>query len=166
MKNTHIFTLAILIAISAPMLALGAEGFGGDLNIIESTVSQDNLISPDANLTNGGAALLNQTNGGCQTPRDFGTLFEYVLCLLVNYITPFLFGLAGVVFLVGVVGYVRAGDDTEKRAGGRDLMWFGIVALFVMISVWGFVNILTRSFFGKEASFPSLPKRATSVFEQ
>ncbi|MES2060258.1 MAG: hypothetical protein V4438_04475 [Patescibacteria group bacterium] len=116
-----------------------------------------------------GGAIANQAPvniGSCMTPRDFATLFDYVLCLLVSYVTPFLFGLGGVIFIIGVVSYVRAGDNEEKRAAGRDLMWFGIIALFVMISVWGFVSILTRSFFGTDASFPSLPRRATSVFQQ
>jgi hypothetical protein len=61
---------------------------------------------------------------------------------------------------------VRAGDNEEKRQAGRDLMWFGIIALFVMIGVWGFVNILYHTFFGRDTQFSSLPKQATSIFEQ
>src|SRR3989344_747112 len=105
-------------------------------------------------------------SGGCQTPQDLAGLFTYSLCLLTYYVTPFLFGLAGVVFIVGVVKYVRAGDNEEKRGQGRDLMWFGIIALFVMITVWGFVNILSRSIFGKDSQLPNLPRQATSVFQQ
>jgi hypothetical protein len=102
----------------------------------------------------------------CTTPKDFATLFDYVLCIIVGYVTPFLFGLGGLIFIMGVLNYVRAGDDVEKRAAGRDLMWFGIIALFVMLSVWGFVRILTQSFFAADPAFQSLPKRATSVFAQ
>lgn len=100
------------------------------------------------------------------TKKDFTELFTYVTCVLSGYVIPFLVGIGVVIFLVGVVSYVRAGDNEEKRAAGRDLMWFGIIVLFVMISVWGFVGILTQSFFGKAPGFESLPPKAATVFQQ
>lgn len=106
------------------------------------------------------------SSSGCPTPQDLAGLFYYSLCILTYYITPFLFGLAGVIFIIGVVNYVRAGDNEEKRAMGRNLMWFGIIALFIMISVWGFVNILSKSIFGRDSQLPNLPRQATSVFQQ
>lgn len=134
--------------------------------IVPMTLEAATLADLNGNV---GSTLIPNTGSGggsCSTPTDFATLFDYVLCLLVRYVTPFLLSLGIVIFIVGVLNYVRAGDDVEKRASGRDLMWFGLIAIFVMVSVWGFVGILTRSFFGKEASFESLPKRATSIFAQ
>jgi len=100
----------------------------------------------------------------CTTPNDIETLFTYALCILSGNIIPFLIGLGLILFLIGVVGYVAAGDNEEKRTAGRDLMWFGIIALFVMIGVWGFVKILTTSF-GFEYGLPSLPPESKSVFK-
>ena len=51
-----------------------------------------------------------------------------------------------VVFLWGIVKYVTAGGDESKAKEGRDLMIYGIIALFVMVSVWGLVNILHETF--------------------
>ncbi|HEY9480947.1 MAG TPA: hypothetical protein VIR98_01790 [Candidatus Paceibacterota bacterium] len=34
----------------------------------------------------------------------------------------------------------------EKRASGRQTVIWGIIGLFVMISIWGFVNILNNTF--------------------
>ena len=47
----------------------------------------------------------------CDIPRDISTLFDYGLCVLSGSVVPFLLGLGMIIFLVGVVGYVRAGDN-------------------------------------------------------
>lgn len=66
---------------------------------------------------------------------------------------------AFVTFLVGVVKYVKAGDNEESRQAGRQVMIYGIIILFVMVSFWGFVKILTKSFFGDDPALPNyLPK--------
>jgi hypothetical protein len=95
------------------------------------------------------------------TPDNIGELFSMAICMLTKYVVPFLFALALVMFLAGVVKYVKGGDNEETREAGRGLMLFGIIALFVMVGVWGFVEILYNSFFGgQEFSMPSLPKQS------
>jgi hypothetical protein len=152
MKKTFIKT-SILSLIFLPIFASAAT--------LLNTVGQDTSTITTSDFT-----TTSYSSSRCNIPKDIGSLFEYALCILSGYVVPFLIGLGLVLFLVGVVNYVRAGDNEEKRAAGRDLMWFGIVALFVMIGVWGFVNILFRSFFGQDTQFASLPKKADSVFQQ
>ncbi len=60
----------------------------------------------------------------------------------VETLTALLIGVAVVVFFWGIVNYVMAGADEEKRASGRNLMVYGIIGLFVMVAVWGLVNFL------------------------
>lgn len=103
---------------------------------------------------------------GCRIPTDIGSLFDYVLCLLDSAVVPFLIGLGLVLFLAGVLKFVSAGDNEEARQGGRNMMMFGIVSLFVMVSIWGFVNILSRSFFGTDSEIQSLPRKSSTVFKQ
>lgn len=105
-------------------------------------------------------------SGACNTPIDIPTLFEYALCVLDSGVVPFLIGLGLILFLAGVVKFVGAGDNEEKRQGGRNMMIFGIIGLFVMVSIWGFVNILSRSFFGNDSEIQSLPRKSTTVFKQ
>ncbi len=66
---------------------------------------------------------------------------------LVNNIIPILLIIGTIVFLWGVILYLTAGADEEKRANARSLMIYGLVGLFVMVAVWGIVNVLV-GFFG------------------
>lgn len=62
---------------------------------------------------------------------------------VMDKIIPLIIGAAVIVFLWGVLKYVLSGaDDPDKRKDARNFMVWGIVALFVMVSVWGLVKIL------------------------
>lgn len=63
---------------------------------------------------------------------------------LVQALIPIVIGLAVLVFLWGVLRYVIASDDAGKDSGRVFMLW-GIIALFVMVSVWGLVNILRET---------------------
>ena len=77
------------------------------------------------------------------SPKD---LKELVNGLLINGLLrpaiPLIISLTVVVFLYGVFKYIFAngGEDKEK---GRDFMIWGIIGLFIMVSVWGLVAILS-----------------------
>ncbi len=57
---------------------------------------------------------------------------------LIAAIIPILIGLALLTFLWGVLTYLFKKDKEE----GKNFMIWGIIALFVMTSVWGLVSIL------------------------
>ena len=70
---------------------------------------------------------------------------------VLNAIIPLFITLAVVFFLWSVLKYVNSGDNAEKRTQARALMIHGIIAIFVMISLWGFVNILVDTLNLKES---------------
>jgi hypothetical protein len=75
---------------------------------------------------------------------------------IIGKLIPLVIGIAVLVFLWGVLRYVVAKDeDAQKEA--RGVMLYGIIALFVMVSVWGFVNILGDSIFGNDSSALDAP---------
>ncbi len=82
---------------------------------------------------------------------------------ILTSLVPIAIGLAVVLFLFGVVKYVAAGDDEAGRSSGRQLMLWGIVALFVMVSVWGLVSLLgttvgvTQGGTGTVPTLPAVP---------
>ena len=64
---------------------------------------------------------------------------------LINRLIPFIIALTVLFFLWGILRFVMAGGDGEQRKEAQGYIVWGVVALFVMISVWGLVNILVRS---------------------
>lgn len=60
-------------------------------------------------------------------------------------VVPFIIALTVLAILWGVFLYVTKGDDEEKRKEGQRFIAYGILALFVMVSVWGLVNVLDRT---------------------
>jgi len=65
---------------------------------------------------------------------------------IIEKIIPLLVGVAVLIFIWGVLKYILAGsDDASKRTEARGFMIWGIVAIFVMVSVWGLVGILQKA---------------------
>ncbi len=75
---------------------------------------------------------------------------------ILNVIIPLIIAIALVVFLVGVVRYITAGGDPEKRSEARNVMIYGVIGLFVMVAVWGLVNLLVNTF-NLQTSAPPVP---------
>jgi uncharacterized membrane protein YidH (DUF202 family) len=86
---------------------------------------------------------------------DFQGIISKIMEIL-NIIVPLLIALAVVIFLWGVVKYITAGSAEDKRAEARNTMIWGIIGLFVMVAVWGLVNILVSTF-GLETAVPEVP---------
>ena len=69
----------------------------------------------------------------------------------INTVIGFLFVLATLIFLWGVIKFVANSADEKKRAEAKGIMTGGIIGLAVMAAVWGIANILV-SYFGVEGS--------------
>jgi uncharacterized membrane protein len=77
---------------------------------------------------------------------------------ILGWLMPLLVSLAVIYFIWGVLTYVMNAGDEEKQKEGRSMMIYGIIAIFVMVSVWGFVGILSKTFFGGAAGGGSVPR--------
>lgn len=84
---------------------------------------------------------------------------QSVSAIIANLI-PLIIAIAVLLFLIGVLRFVTAGGDEEQRASARNMIIFGIIALFVMTAVWGFVQILGSTIFGDRnvSQPPSVPQ--------
>lgn len=83
-------------------------------------------------------------------------IINWASCLLIQAIVPFLFALATVAFLWGVIEYYINPDNEEKRKKGKNFIIGGIIGLFVMLSMWGLVNVLSGTF-NLTNTLPQLP---------
>ncbi len=93
----------------------------------------------------------------------FGTLLVFFFPLIINAqstdaegvldkiletlegVVPVIIGLAVILFLWGMLKFIMASDEAGRKEGKNFMLW-GIVSLFVMVSVWGLVAILVTSF--------------------
>jgi len=57
-----------------------------------------------------------------------------------------LFALGFLYFLWGIVVFVWKADSDDGRETGRQHMIWGILGMFVMIAVYGIINLITRTF--------------------
>jgi uncharacterized membrane protein len=88
---------------------------------------------------------------------NFDNVFRAVDTLmgLITKLIPIVIGAAVLLFLFGILRMVFAGSEDERKAA-RNFMILGIVALAVMVSVWGLVRFL-QSTFGLENSGSTPP---------
>lgn len=62
-----------------------------------------------------------------------------------NLFTYLLVALAVIYIVWNVVQYVIKPGAEDRSAAGWNILW-GVVGLFVIVSIWGLVNILTNTF--------------------
>ena len=78
-------------------------------------------------------------------PTDFKAVVNDVFINgLLKPVVPLLIGLAVVVFIYGVLTTVLSEGD--KKEEGKQYMLWGIIGIFVMVSVWGLVAIVSGTF--------------------
>src|SRR5258706_10003371 len=77
---------------------------------------------------------------------SFQGVYDTIVNLINNYIFPILLAIAVLVIAWGIFKFILAAGDEGARAEGRSFILWGIVGLFLMLSIWGLVNILYNSF--------------------
>ena len=109
-----------------------------------------------------GQSIFNQLTSGSSldgggSNKDFADIVSLIISSILNPVMLLLVAGAIVYFMWGALTYVQRGEDEGDRAKGVNMMWYGIVAIFVMISVWGLVNILINTF-DLNTTAPAIPK--------
>lgn len=84
---------------------------------------------------------------GCSSSMStLADIFNWATCILSKSVIPLIVTIALVVFMYGVVEYMINADKEEKRAEGRKYMLWGIISLFVMLSIFGILAVLGNTF--------------------
>lgn len=83
---------------------------------------------------------------------DITSIIDWVTCTLVKSVIPLLITLAVVGFIWGIVKYFLNPDNEEKRKQGKTFMVWGLIALFVMVSMWGIIGIFKSTFSLEESN--------------
>ncbi|MCK9352134.1 MAG: hypothetical protein WCT49_02790 [Candidatus Paceibacterota bacterium] len=87
------------------------------------------------------AIALGQTSN---VTKDAGGLIN-LFGVIVAQLIPIASMLAILFFFYGLAVYILKAGDPEKAAEGKSIMIWGILALFVMVSIYGIIGFLQRS---------------------
>lgn len=75
----------------------------------------------------------------------FANLIEAFTSRIIGGITSLAFGLAIIFFVWGIFVFIMNANDSAKREEGKKRMVFGMVAIFIMVSIWGLIKIARNS---------------------
>lgn len=102
----------------------------------------------------------NNTNGCSSDIESIADIFDLAVCILRKSVWPLLISISVIVFIIGVIKYVSKGDDSSAREEGRNFIIYGLVGLFVIVSVWGLVGVLQGTFgIGNSTFIPQLQEQ-------
>jgi phosphotransferase system glucose/maltose/N-acetylglucosamine-specific IIC component len=87
---------------------------------------------------------------------DFAGLVKTMIDNVLTPLVALIIAAAVVYFLWGVVKYINKVGKEEDRETGKKMMIYGVIAIFVMISIWGLVHILAATF-QFDTSTPTTP---------
>lgn len=83
-----------------------------------------------------------------QTDFDIGgieTLIDRIGSLIQQMI-PFVAALALLFFFYGLAKFILSAGNEDAREEGKKIMFWGVIALFVMASIWGIIKVLAQLF--------------------
>lgn len=87
----------------------------------------------------------------------------FIINVINNILVPVIFAIAFIVFVWGAFQTFILGGGEEAKEKGKNLMLWGLIGFFVMVSVWGLVNILTGTVsFGNNSSV-NAPKAGVNI---
>ena len=75
--------------------------------------------------------------------NEAAKLISNIKVYILNPIIGFMFAVAVVMFIYGIVEYIWSADNEDKVAVGKTHMIYGIIGIFVMIGVCGILNLLS-----------------------
>src|SRR3989338_1471021 len=90
------------------------------------------------------ALALPLVSSAATTITDLSGVGKFFIDTINNIFVPVLFAVAFIVFLYGAFEtFIMGATNDVAKEKGKGLMLWGLIGFFVMVSVWGLVNILT-----------------------
>ena len=97
-----------------------------------------------------------QANGTLNLEPVKGILTQLVD--FINFLVPIVFAIAFIVFIWGVFRYfIQGAASEEQRDTGKQFVVWSLVGFFLMLSLWGIVNLLTNTLSFDNNTRPCLP---------
>jgi hypothetical protein len=78
--------------------------------------------------------------------KTFSEIILGIATTLSEYFVTLFASISVLLFIWGVTKYVYKGDSEAERTKGKNLMFWGIIALFVLFGIWGILELLANTF--------------------
>jgi len=78
-------------------------------------------------------------------PAKLGSVLDPIISNIINPVIGLLFAVGVIVFAYGVFEMVWKGGDPEARETGRNHMIGGVIGMFIMVSAWGIINLISNT---------------------
>lgn len=89
-------------------------------------------------------------------PRDLTGVINMFIDIGLRII-PFLGTVAFLVFVFGVAKFIRSAGSEKEIKDSKNLLIWGVIGLFVLVTVWGIVSFLRSEFgFGGGVGIPQV----------
>jgi phosphotransferase system glucose/maltose/N-acetylglucosamine-specific IIC component len=94
------------------------------------------------------------------------SLFQSIITVIVNPLVIFLSALAIMLFLWGLLQFMANAGGEEGSEMGKRHMVNGLIGLFIMISVYGIMRVITNTFGFKKPDTTNLESKGRRVSVQ
>lgn len=97
----------------------------------------------------GGLNATQSVNTAGLCPKNVSNLdglLSWFHCMVVRALIPLLMGVATFSFIFGVFKFFLNPENVSKQADGKKYITWGLVGLFLMVSMWGIVGVFTNTF--------------------
>ncbi len=81
-----------------------------------------------------------------QAAADAKSLVGFITNLFNKRLIPIMILLALIYIIYGVIEYIRAVEDSQGREEKKQKIFWGIIGLFVILTVWSLVFIIAHTF--------------------
>lgn len=78
--------------------------------------------------------------------NDIESLINFFSDLFNSWLIPLMISLALIYLIYAVVRYIQATEDSQGKEERKQQIFWGIVGLFVIITVWSLVAIVANTF--------------------
>lgn len=86
------------------------------------------------------------------TDSVINTIVPKIVTNIIAPLVQFIFALAVLVFIWGLLGFFKSGDDSSARDQGKMHILWGVVGMAIMVSAYGIIRFVASSV-GQSAPF-------------
>ena len=81
-------------------------------------------------------------------------LLNRINALILNPLIGLVFAISSVVFVWGIIEYIRSETADAKREQGNKKIIYGLVGMFIMFSAFGIIRLILQTFSIPNPGYP------------